>query len=203
MLASEPNRQLTGELELFTFRTFRHGPFASRTGIGTDASLKWTPHARLETRLDASYGRKPQGPRWVDTVEDVAVFSAQDPELLSLTLRQQLVFTPRLSAQLYAQLFSSAIRYDDQFYGASIAGRRHLSPNELSPIAYGGSPASHDALLRVHALAERAPGAERTGAARHRAVVAAGGADHRVAAREVVLLVGAFVMFARAGAVAC
>jgi hypothetical protein len=153
LFESDPNKRLQATGDVFAFRTLRDGPFASRTGAGVDLFLTWRPHSRLETRLDTAYGYKPQGPRWVDTLDgDTAVFGLQDALLLSVTLRQQLVFTPRLSAQVYAQLFSSAIRFGDTYYGAGLRGRRHLSMEELAPIAYDGDASSHDAVANVNAV---------------------------------------------------
>jgi hypothetical protein len=153
VLGSDPHRKLQASGDVFLIRTLEEGRFPARTGWGWDLSASWRPHPRLETRLDGAYGLKPQGPRWIETREDgTAIFGEQDPEFVSLTLRQQLVFTPRLSAQLYAQVFSSAIRWRDTFYGASIGGRRDLSHRDLVPVAYDGSPAAHDAVVNVNAV---------------------------------------------------
>ncbi len=141
VLASDPNRELQASGDVFLIRSLHEGSFEARTGWGWDLSASWRPHPRLETRLEGAFGRKPQGPRWIETLGDrTAVFGVQDPEFISLTLRQQLVFTPRLSAQLYAQIFSAAVRWAGAFYGASLEGRRDLSYSDLAPIAYAGSP---------------------------------------------------------------
>jgi uncharacterized protein DUF5916 len=153
VLASDPNRELQASGDVFLIRSLHEGSFEAKTGWGWDLSASWRPHPRLETRLEGAYGRKPQGPRWIETLGDrTAVFGVQDPEFISLTLRQQLVFTPRLSAQLYAQVFSAAVRWGGAFYGASLEGRRDLSYSDLAPIAYAGSPASHDAVVNVNAV---------------------------------------------------
>jgi hypothetical protein len=153
ILASDPNRQLQASGDVFVIRSLAEGPFEARTGWGWDLSGSWRPHPRLETRLDGAYGLKPQGPRWVETLADrTAVFGVQDPEFISLTLRQQLVFTPRLTAQLYAQFFSAALRWGSTFYGGALQGRRDLSHSDLAPIAYTGKPATHDAVVNVNAV---------------------------------------------------
>jgi len=153
VLASDPHRKLQASGEVFVSRTLHEGPFEAKTGWGWDLEASWRPHPRLETRLEGAYGLKPQGPRWVETLDDgTAVFGVQDPEFISLTLRQQLVFTPRLTAQLYAQYFSQAVRWGETFYGASIQGRRDLSHSDLAPIAYGGDPASHHGVVNLNAV---------------------------------------------------
>jgi hypothetical protein len=153
ILASDPHRELQAEGDVFLIRSLDEGPFEAKTGWGWDLAASWRPHPRLETRLEGAYGLKPQGPRWIETLEDeTAVFGVQDPEFVSVTLRQQLVFTPRLSAQLYAQFFSQALRWGRTFYGASLRGRRDLSHSDLAPIAYDGDPASHDAVVNLNAV---------------------------------------------------
>lgn len=153
ILASDPNRPLQASGDVFVMQAIAAGPFARKTGWGWDLAASWRPHPRLETRLDGAYGHKPQGPRWVETTDDgTAVFGVQDPEFISLTLRQQVVFTPRLTAQVYAQVFSSAIRWGGTFYGAPLAGRRDLSWSDLAPVAYAGDPRSHDAVVNLNAV---------------------------------------------------
>jgi hypothetical protein len=153
VLASDPHRELQAEGDIFVIRSLNQGLFEAKTGWGWDLAGSWRPHPRLETRLEGAYGLKPQGPRWIETLEDdTAVFGDGDPEFISVTLRQQLVFTPRLSAQVYAQFFSSAFRWGPTFYGASLRGRRDLSYSDLAPIAYGEDPASHDAVVNVNAV---------------------------------------------------
>ncbi|WP_242343840.1 DUF5916 domain-containing protein [Anaeromyxobacter terrae] len=153
VLGSDPSRELQASGDVFAYRAMRQGAFEPMTGWGWDLSMSWRPHHRLETRLDGAFGHKPQGPRWVETLPDgTAIFGLQDPIFLSLTLRQQLVFTPRLSAQLYAQLFTSAVRYGRDFYGASLQGRSRLPLSELGPTPYSGSPDSHDAVVNVNAV---------------------------------------------------
>ncbi|HYG66127.1 MAG TPA: DUF5916 domain-containing protein, partial [Anaeromyxobacteraceae bacterium] len=153
VLATDPHRELQASGDVFVIRSLDEGPFEAKTGWGWDLEASWRPHPRLETRLEGAYGLKPQGPRWIATLEDgTAVFGVQDPEFVSLTLRQQLVFTPRLSAQVYAQFFGEAIRWGRTFYGASIRGRRDLSHADLAPIAWDGDPASHEGIVNVNAV---------------------------------------------------
>jgi hypothetical protein len=153
---TDPSRRLQATGDVFAIRTLGRGPFEPELGIGWDLAASWRPHDRLETRLDGAYGRKPQGPRWVETREDgpepVAIFGVQDPEFLSLTLRQQLVFTPRLTAQLYVQLFSSAIRWGPRFYEASLAGRRRVSLADLVESDATPDPRSHEAVVNLNAV---------------------------------------------------
>lgn len=152
-LGSDPSKALHVLGDVFVLRTLGHAGFDPRTGVGADLDATWRPHARFETRLDGAFGWKPQGPRYVETLGDgTAVFGEQDPVFLSLTLRQQVVFTPRLTAQVYVQLFSQAIRWGPQFHGVPLAGRDRIDLSDLAPVAYDGDPASHDAVVNVNAV---------------------------------------------------
>jgi hypothetical protein len=62
------------------------------------------------------------------------------------------VFTPRLTAQLYVQLFSQAIRWGSDFYGVPLEGRERIDLSDLAPVSYGADPASHDAVVNVNAV---------------------------------------------------
>jgi hypothetical protein len=152
-LETDPTGRLAGTADVFVTRPLRRGAYRPATGFGWDLSVTWRPHARLETKIDAAYGHKPQGPRWVETLAGgTAVFGDEDPRFLSVTLRQGLVFTPRLTAQLYAQLFTSSIRFGPTFRGASILGRRHLDVVDLEPVAYGTPQGSHEGVVNVNAV---------------------------------------------------
>jgi hypothetical protein len=153
IFGSDPNRRLQANGDVFAFRTLHQGGFEPETGVGLDLSASWRPHDRLETRLDAAWGDKPQGPRWIETLPDsTAVFGLQHPKFVSVTLRQQLVFTPRLSAQIYAQYFASVITYGSTFYGTSIAGKRQVALSDLAPVTYAGGADSRESVLNLNAV---------------------------------------------------
>jgi hypothetical protein len=80
--------------------------------------LALRPHPRVETRIEVAYERNAWRSRYV--TNDGAASPAGRQYLfadlaapdLSITLRQQVVLTPRLTLQAYAQLFTSSGRYD-------------------------------------------------------------------------------------------
>jgi Domain of unknown function (DUF5916)/Carbohydrate family 9 binding domain-like len=148
---TDNNRKLSVSGDLFGYRLFATGAEQANWGWGTDVSVTWHPLDALETRLDASFGHKPQGARWVDTVDGHAIFGDQDPMFLSVTLRQQMVITPRLTFQVYAQLFSGAVRYNS-FYAAPLADRTEIAAVALTPATYAGNPNGHAAALNLNAV---------------------------------------------------
>jgi hypothetical protein len=152
-LGSDPSRALSATGDVFFMQSLGHAQFERENGWGLDLNTTWRPHARVETRLDGSFGQKPQGPRYVDTLPDgTGIFGRQNPMFVSATLRQQVVFTPRLTAQLYVQLFSQAIRWGSDFYGVPLEGRERIDLSDLAPVSYGADPASHDAVVNVNAV---------------------------------------------------
>lgn len=74
-------------------------------------------HPRVETRLNVTYNQSAWPARFVeddgahDPLERQFLFAQLSSPALSVTLRQQLVLTPRLTLQAYAQLYSSYGRY--------------------------------------------------------------------------------------------
>ncbi len=153
-LNSDASRPLVLNGDVFGYRLFATGPERPAWGWGWDASVIWHPADALETRVDASYGHKPQGARWLDTDgAGQALFGFQDPAFLSVTLRQQLVLSPRLTLQVYAQLFSEAVRYGPGWWSAPLAGKQSLAGSQLLP---SGPPAddpnAHSSALNLNAV---------------------------------------------------
>jgi hypothetical protein len=92
------------------------------------------PHPRLETRLALNYDPGAFAIRYLADVGPVRsgpaqsdyYFAALDAPSLSLVLRQLVVLTPRLTFQLYAQLFTDYGRYGP--YWAATRGDGDLRP---------------------------------------------------------------------------
>jgi hypothetical protein len=151
--SSDPSRSLVFSGDIFGYKLFSIEAERQAWGWGWDATAIWHPISALETRVDASYGHKPQGARWLETDGNVALFGFQDPAFMSVTLRQQVVITSRLTFQVYAQLFSAAVRYDRGYWAGTLDGRDHLSETDLEPAKYSGAnPSSHTAALNLNAV---------------------------------------------------
>lgn len=128
------------------------GPQPSAVGFGFDATLRWQPQSALETRLETSFGYRPMGARYVGSVDSAAIFGTQNPTSLSVTLRQQVVMTPRLTFQVYAQLFSGAVHYGS-FWSAPLEGQVSIAADRVVPYAFtGANPDEHTSVLNVNVV---------------------------------------------------
>ena len=155
-LSSDPSRLLFVEGWVAGGRTFAAGPLAPTSYGGTGARVVVRPHPRVETRLDARFDYSRWRARWVDTgTAGDRVFADLTAPALSLTLRQQVVITRRVTLQAYAQLFTTYGRYGA--FRAAPAGLQRISFSDLAPIprpASGdaASPESHSGVLNVNAV---------------------------------------------------
>lgn len=148
---TDVNRSFSAYLDAVLVCLFPVHGIPGGWGYGADATLLWRPIPALETRLDASFVDKPFGARYLETVASTAMFGWQSAGLFSATLRQQVVITPRLTFQVYAQLFTSAVRYNE-FYSALIPERGTIPLNAISPAQYNGLADSHSAAFNINAV---------------------------------------------------
>ncbi len=130
-------------------RPLRDGTLA--TGYALYLSGVFRPQDRLETRLVINVDRTPHGPRWVDQGDpDQFIFGELLSEFLSVTLRQQVVITPRLTLQGYAQLFTDFGVWGPYYEGRSTGAPIRVA--DLQPSAYAGNPSFHTALLNLNVV---------------------------------------------------
>jgi hypothetical protein len=108
-------------------RTVASGPLPAVGFGGVGGKVVVRPHPRLETRVDVQLERARWPARYVD--DDSAgdrILAELTAPSGSITLRQQVVLTPRLTLQAYAQLFT-AFGEHGRFYAAT-AGRGEKIP---------------------------------------------------------------------------
>jgi len=147
---SDPNRRFSISGDVYGFRTVPGGPVPVQNGYGTDATAIWRPTSRLETQLIGSFSQKPQGARYIEKQSnDVFIFGAQNPGVLSLTFRQLLVLTPTLTLQAYAQLFSQNQHYFS-FYQARSINHAPIRLDDLKPAEYSKNPDVHSSTLNLN-----------------------------------------------------
>jgi hypothetical protein len=155
--STDPNRPLVLSGYVYGARQFAQSLGKPQWAWGTELTLFVRPAPWSETQLIGHYDDNPQGQRWVDclgTLEGSCrqagnddpfrnkfLFARQDPQILSLTLRQTFVFTPRLTLQIYAQFFTAGSHYHDFSQTFAAAGQR-IQLSQLQPLP--GLPAGED-----------------------------------------------------------
>jgi hypothetical protein len=115
-----------------------------------EASVQYRPHPRLELKLLGGTEVPLDSPFLIDETDDQWRFGDLDARTLSLTFKQLLVLTPRLTFQLYTQIFSGYGRYRAT-YGAStsLPGVRYT---DLTPTTLDFDPSFHTSSLRLSAV---------------------------------------------------
>ena len=113
-------------------RTLVAGPLAPVTFWGANVAFVLRPHPRLETRVDLAFDQNRFRARWVDDGGGAYLFADLHAPDLSATFRQQVVLTPRLTFQAYAQLFTSDGHYGP-FWTATPGASGTITPGSLRP----------------------------------------------------------------------
>jgi uncharacterized protein DUF5916 len=115
--------------------TFATGVLSGSERWGVDLAVAVRPHARLESRVDLHYGEDRMPARYVGkTPTDTAYwFGDLHAPVLSVVLREQLLITPRLTLQAYAQFYTTYAHHGP-FYSAQARDGR-IRPADLVPNA--------------------------------------------------------------------
>jgi hypothetical protein len=138
-LASDKGLPAWVELDLVASRNRALGPLPATLSRAAVLTLAVRPHPSAETRLDLAADDQRFAARWVeDGAGGDHLLAALHAPSLSATLRQQLVVTPRLTLQAYAQLFAAAARYGP-YYGAPATAGGRIGPGDLTA---GGTPSA-------------------------------------------------------------
>lgn len=134
-------------------RTVALGPLRSVPFAGAGALLAVRSHASVETRVAVSWESNGWPARWVEASGgDQHLFAELSAPTLSLSLRQLVHLTPRLTAQVFGQLFVASGRYGPYYAGAAPQGGR-IAASSLTPAAApADSPDFHRTDLAVNAL---------------------------------------------------
>ena len=106
-----------------------------------DAALTWRAHDRVQTEVKLHVEKSAWSVRWVDSPRrgDQLLAGLESPNL-SITLRQQLLLTPRLTVQGYVQLFTAAGRYGPYYRATPRADGRIHAGDLVAAAAAGGAP---------------------------------------------------------------
>jgi hypothetical protein len=144
-VSSDPAKALIVEASGGWGGSVSAGPFPAFGGWNAGGVATLRPDPRLEARLDVRYSDVTLPARWLEL--DLAApgtyyFADLHAPALSVTLRGQVVITPRLSFQAYAQLFSTYYDYGAPYAATVAAGVDRIRPGDLSPAALpAGEPA--------------------------------------------------------------
>ncbi len=129
------------------------GPTPPTVGWGGTVYSALKPHAALETKLEVGFDRTPHGPRYVDALDERSfLFGELDSYFLSVTLRQQLILSPRLSLQAYAQLFTEYGAFTRLFEGHSDAQRSPIQLDSLTPTTAAFDPSFYGTALNLNVV---------------------------------------------------
>ncbi len=150
-VSTDPNRALSVMADAYFGNAFSPSPLPSKSGGGAAVTVTWRPVPRLETQLIGDVFTNLDGPRWLGEEDGRHLFGDLDPRAMSLTLRQLLVLTPRLTLQAYAQVFSAYGRYGP-FYEASAGPNRRLLLTDLRPTQIDFDPNFHEAALNLNVV---------------------------------------------------
>lgn len=116
------------------------------------------PHPSFETRFAVAYERNAWPARWIEATApgDPASVDQRFAELLaptvSFTLRQQFLMTPRLTLQVYAQLFVSNGQYGPYYTGRAGPDGRIAAADLLPAGAPAERPDFHETALNLSAV---------------------------------------------------
>lgn len=120
--------------------------------FGGRALARVRPHARVDVSLAVATDGTPDAPFFVDDLGEGRFLLADlDSRFLSVTAKGLLMLSPRLSLELYAQLFSSTGTYRGFMEGAG-DGRGVVTQAALSPVEVDGPRGFETASLRVSAV---------------------------------------------------
>ncbi|HYX92944.1 MAG TPA: hypothetical protein VE782_15365, partial [Myxococcaceae bacterium] len=146
-LQTDTSRPVLWWLEGFRYQNLPQGVLLARGGYGGDTTLTLRPIPRLETQIVALLERSGFTARFLDRVDRIngldspsLRFAGLVATQASLQLRQQVVLSPELTFQAYAQLFTAHGHYGP-FYEADVVGR----PIEMTDLRLSlGDAASYD-----------------------------------------------------------
>ncbi|WP_224365563.1 DUF5916 domain-containing protein [Hyalangium versicolor] len=128
------------------------GPASSTAIWAFDLTLALRPHPTLETRLQVSRDTSRYGPRFADSLGDNRFLLGNlDSHYLSITLRQQWVIQPRLTLQVYGQLFTAYGVYGQLYEGVSDAKRSPIRFSALTPTE-GQADNFYDSALNLNVV---------------------------------------------------
>ncbi len=138
---TDATRILSASLSGWVGKNIAPAPLGQPWYYGFTSDVGWRPHPRTETKLGVSLDYGAYSLRYAGgTAPSPLVFAELTAPVMSFTLRQLLVLTPRLTFQLYGQLFTAFGRYGP-FYAADPRGTAPIRFSDLRRIEPRTDPA--------------------------------------------------------------
>jgi hypothetical protein len=116
---------------------------------GADAGFTLRPAPRYDASIALSFSRTQEAARLVALVEDGYGLAPLDTRSVSIAVRQNLAFSPRLTLQTWGQIFFASSAQAEGFVAAR-GGR--IGREELEPGGNPPGPWFHEALLNLTAV---------------------------------------------------
>jgi uncharacterized protein DUF5916/cellulose/xylan binding protein with CBM9 domain len=111
------------------------------------------PHSSVETRVSVGWEANAWPARWVETGSGgEQLFGELSAPILSVALRQLLHLTPRLTVQVYGQLFVASGRYGPYYTGSAAPGGRIRAAGLVPGGTPSEDPGFHRTDLALNAL---------------------------------------------------
>lgn len=133
--SSNKNRRLWVGGSFHLARFLERGVATEASAGAAKLSLTVTPHPAVESKLLLSLDQSAMAARWIGRTGGAWLFGNLRSRALSVTLRQQLVLSPRVSLQAYAQLFAASGIYGPFFeapFGSSTILLGELTPADAT-----------------------------------------------------------------------
>ncbi|HET8540649.1 MAG TPA: DUF5916 domain-containing protein [Anaeromyxobacter sp.] len=152
-VSTDTAKPLSATVGAYVGRTVGVAPLEAPPYYGASAGVAVRPHPRLETRLAASYDRNADAVRFLeDDGAGALLFGGLRAPTVSFTVRQLVVLSPRLTFQLYAQLFTAYESWGP-FFVARPQGTAPVEPGALIPSARpSAGPDAHSSALVGNAV---------------------------------------------------
>jgi hypothetical protein len=147
-VASDKGRPFWGSVWTGGGRSLTRAPLGAAAYGWVGGTLVLRPHPRLETQVDATWQQSAWSARYVSGVDGHFTLAELRSPSLSVTLRQLLVLTRRLTLQGYAQLFTDSRRYGTSYSAVGRPGQV-IGFGDLRPGPPASSADGHDAALNL------------------------------------------------------
>jgi hypothetical protein len=152
-ISTDQSRAFAAEATVNVGRYLSRGPLAASGYASLDGTLVVRPHPHFETRLGLHLERSTYPGKYIPgAYPDPSLLGFGDlvSPVLSLILRQLVVLTPRLTLQLYAQIYTDSGEFERYWQAPATTGAP-IGPDDLQPgPAPTSNPDFHHSALNIN-----------------------------------------------------